>query len=117
MTPKQLELVRELTTEEVRPNVTEPFYYGPDTYDALVAIVAEVERLRAASTLRWTDELPTKPGWYWWRQYVGQQSTVHHVIKSCEALLVEGSLASWNVSYHCGQWAGPLPEPIEDEKR
>ena len=49
MTSKQLAMLKEFINEEQRPQVCEPFYLGPQTYDAIAACVVEVERQRTAS--------------------------------------------------------------------
>lgn len=68
--------------------------------------------------MKWTKELPTKPGWYWchrvpydpkpfmveiqpdvnWCRFKGLQKTVRDFVQYCESLTF---------------WSGPIPEPEE----
>ncbi len=67
--------------------------------------------------LRWTNEKPTTPGWYWWRLLYSQDIIV-------ELRLGGGVNAKqlWVLDYLDiarplkdvgGQWAGPIEEPQE----
>ena len=59
--------------------------------------------------LKWYDEMPTQPGWYWYRQ---------NSISAAQILLLCGR--SWHTMFDngpmdkkllTGEWYGPLPAP------
>lgn len=74
--------------------------------------------------LQWTTELPTEPGWYWWRPeknivphmvYVVWESTMRSVQKDRMFVLYPHSDVEFAVDERPGEWAGPIPEPQESK--
>lgn len=75
------------------------------------------------STPTYTSELPTEPGWYWWRGgrwYVTPSinrvliETPHgHVFDEMQVHL--GGCEYESVRLAGGEWAGPLEAPEQDE--
>jgi hypothetical protein len=68
--------------------------------------------------MNWTNEKPTKPGWYWWREnkVKGYERThIIHVFGT--ALNGLAIISGWSgmldetVKEFGGQFAGPIPEP------
>lgn len=89
-----------------------------------------------SNPMQWSDELPTVPGWYWWRnrQQPGKTVQVVYVNEQRSAPVKVGEevdefgrvteiydavLSSWleldgqPVSCYDAEWAGPIPEPGE----
>ena len=61
--------------------------------------------------LQWTQERPTKPGWYW---CVGGTGVVkiYSVVSHGERLLVVvGNLFAEMCLFSCAHWAGPIEPP------
>lgn len=79
------------------------------------------------SDLTWTRTAPTVPGWYWRRVGMGDPGWIDSVflevpysnpmVDGPEVLCVEGSdeLAR-AVEDVNGEWAGPIPPPVEEPK-
>ena len=65
-------------------------------------------------TRAWTREKPTKPGWYWWRQTKRHYGEIVCVI-DIDILTVNRNGVITEV--RGGEWAGPIPEPIEARAR
>ena len=67
--------------------------------------------------MHWTNEKPTSPGWYWWREHRDSAPVVVYVYRGSAGLFVHldtGELRKLeNDSIH-GQWAGPISEPMEE---
>lgn len=67
--------------------------------------------------MKWTDEKPTVPGWYWQRFGTSKNDpiSIRHVFISDE--LYPGTPCFLMYMKICpvdivqGQWAGPIPEP------
>ena len=64
--------------------------------------------------LEWTDEPPKVPGWYWFKDEYGIRIAwiKHDSRKINELYAVIGGVGNWMSTLH-GQWAGPIPEPVE----
>ena len=68
----------------------------------------------------WTNNKPTKPGWYWWRRTNGKHWT-ERVAAKYRVVAHGGTL--WMLGFHkiplshdwldYGEWAGPIPLPEE----
>lgn len=65
--------------------------------------------------MTWTYDLPTVKGWYWHR-FDEETPQVVYVYQRGEAFVVYDVPASFGVAMHGGQWAGPLPEPIDEAR-
>lgn len=83
-----------------------------ESHAAIRAALVELDHL----TLRWQDEPPTEPGWYWYRQAPGNWGWVCNIWYSQHAQ----TLATFfptdivrHVAKMGGQWAGPIPLPVE----
>lgn len=69
--------------------------------------------------MNWTTTLPTQPGWYWHRYYVGDEPTVREVVVSTRTQQCkvrdhdpDAGGSFWTlVSREGGEWAGPLEQP------
>lgn len=59
----------------------------------------------------WTKELPTVSGFYWWRKYPSWAGKIVDVYQSGlnETMMMDG----WSVALQAGEWAGPIPKPID----
>lgn len=64
--------------------------------------------------LRWADNPPQVPGWYWFKGEYGIRIAwiKHDSRKMNELYAVIGGVGNWMSTLH-GQWAGPIPEPRE----
>ncbi len=67
--------------------------------------------------MEWTYDMPTKPGWYWWRYDALLQPDIHYLIECPNQTIME--LDSDGVRHDLledGQWAGPieLPTSLKD---
>lgn len=60
----------------------------------------------------WTDDLPTSPGWYWFRDQKRSAKCVLIDVNSMGVLFRDGRLPMDAKSWK-GQWCGPIPEPKE----
>jgi hypothetical protein len=64
--------------------------------------------------MKWTDEPPTEPGWYWWKNNVlAMGPYIVEVTCTGSYLSVihpEGVSYGTHFPPH-SQWAGPIPEP------
>lgn len=63
--------------------------------------------------MKWTDERPTKPGWYWWRSDTRTLMVVCYVEMSERDGCVSFAYGERYrlLSEMKGQWAGPIMEP------
>jgi hypothetical protein len=53
--------------------------------------------------MKWTDDVPTVDGWYFWRANKRVTDALHWTVEYVELdIIILG-----------GQWAGPIPEPVE----
>ena len=64
--------------------------------------------------LRWTDKVPTEPGWYWHTYgspsgFAGGPRILEVYKNKIDGLIFGGMGTVPNG----GQWAGPIPEPVE----
>ena len=59
--------------------------------------------------MKWTDDKPTIEGWYFWRRSVNYNDSLHYRVEYVEIDMLGTSL--WMQRH--GQWAGPIPEPVE----
>ena len=66
---------------------------------------------RLTLSLYWTKEKPTKPGWYWVkREYLKvMESSIQQVRIFDDALCI----SNWKIPEEA-EWAGPIPEPLEE---
>ena len=64
--------------------------------------------------MKWTDKLPVKFGWYWWRPMPDQEAMVLFVDFIGGSLHVIGESGSIPVKNYGGWWQGPI-KPKEDE--
>ena len=85
--------------------------------------VSRQKKSRMRTMLKWTNEPPTKEGWYWLRELdktaspkmvlVQQEKDGLYMIGPWEltrwALKVLEILGEW-------EWAGPIPEPVEPDR-
>jgi hypothetical protein len=82
---------------------------------ALPELIAEVRRLRN-ERLHWTTDLPSAPGWYFFRLKPGGKFTFKRVYKAGGCLFID-QFPNPEVSGvsiflgNDGEWAGPIPEP------
>lgn len=62
----------------------------------------------------WTEEKPTKTGWYWWLSVPGSDPHACHIQQEgrWRARFITGNYA--DVQYLGGQWSGPIEEPVEE---
>lgn len=89
---------------------------------SLLEFARAIER---ETTLKWTDETPTVPGYYWWRSSPKTKARIGYV--GLARFFAYGPLQSKNMElcvwWHedkprpaaeiYGQWAGPVPQPEE----
>lgn len=69
----------------------------------------------AGERMKWTTDLPTVPGWYWFRH-------PEHKVWAVEVVSVGRSLRArfewgWADIFAChrhSEWAGPIPEPVKE---
>lgn len=69
--------------------------------------------------MKWTDESPTEPGWYWYRQKenVPEKYWRPHQVVAVDDCLFVSTTKHGNdreVKFFTGQWAGPIEEPEND---
>ena len=64
--------------------------------------------------LEWTDEPPKVPGWYWWRTSKGQNVNTIQVW-SRSGVLGHCFDTEFITTLDRGEWAGPIPTPLEPE--
>ena len=60
--------------------------------------------------LKWTNEPPTNPGWYWMATRDGT-FIVRVVEKEDEELFVKFDFIAIKASMIDAEWAGPIPKP------
>jgi hypothetical protein len=74
------------------------------------------------STLNWTTEKPTKPGWYWYREDpTASPKLVFHGLVWDAVADVAGRLPK-SITFErdqipVGEWAGPLEPPLSGQSR
>jgi hypothetical protein len=66
--------------------------------------------------MKWTTEIPTKPGWYWFQpDPVNTDPRIVHVIEETGSLLIDDpaySLYEFVDQFPTARWsAEPMPEP------
>lgn len=62
--------------------------------------------------MKWTREMPTQPGWYWFR-FVGpteEPTVVNVTVMQGQLLVYDARDQDW-MAIDEGEWAGPIPEP------
>ena len=71
--------------------------------------------------MKWTTELPTEPGWYWFRNARLDKPTIVKVErynKKLGAIIYHGLTrgCAYFITVHddTGEWAGPIEEPTND---
>ena len=64
-----------------------------------------VGMVRGGCDLRWTNEPPTVPGFYWWR--------AKNIPPTVASVITKGEIDYWHRE-DC-EWAGPLPQPQDAE--
>ncbi len=90
------------------------------TVDVLTAAIADlryessayrrgVEDGREAMRLRWTNEVPTVPGWYWWRRLLNHTPIVLGITEF-DSMQYSGLSGNYPI-YNFGEWAGPVLPP------
>lgn len=62
--------------------------------------------------MKWTKELPTKPGWYWAKQYADVKTIVQVADYDGELCVKVGNvnIGVNRIAVPC-EWAGPIKEP------
>jgi hypothetical protein len=65
----------------------------------------------------WTKELPTRPGWYWWRDKTRKNDSIGSgEPRVCLVRMYGSRLALGNSvidnKWPRGEWAGPISEPV-----
>ena len=74
------------------------------------------------STLHWTTQPPTEPGYYWWRaeQIDPRWPEIVEINRFVDIHgtpflggYVAGSARRRHINEMTGEWAGPIPEPEE----
>ena len=66
--------------------------------------------------LKWTKEKPTEPGIYFYRKNPDALFTAIGVFEDRDktlCFLMLGSKKQRTIDYVTGEWAGPIPEPME----
>ena len=82
---------------------------GPAFFSAGTARIAAIAAWNGLPRpLRWTQEAPKEPGWYWTK---GSDFTKKAWLM--EILPYELEMAEWNINWW---WAGPIQTPEESEK-
>ena len=71
--------------------------------------------------LQWTSEPPTEPGWYWYRLNERDNISITYVDVYGTVITYYPNLCpdGWsrqNLKNIHGQWAGPIPEPMEAQE-
>ena len=66
---------------------------------------AALRRAKAEGVLKWTEDLPEKPGKYWWKLHPDSEPEIMSVL----------AYADGSAMPHCdyGQWAGPITPPLD----
>jgi hypothetical protein len=74
-------------------------------------------RSNVVVNLRWSNAVPTVPGWYWSRNHHGRTeivSVVPHPTRPDVVCIMENSYCGWKptlIENMGREWAGPIPEP------
>lgn len=69
--------------------------------------------------LIWTNELPSKPGWYWSKsksRAYGEEITIIQVRDYAGELAIGNTLLEGCKEYSLRQWSGPIPLPEAKDK-
>lgn len=64
--------------------------------------------------MKYTYTLPTEPGWYWFRETVGDwvRVTIVHIGKTeSGAMIFLTGRCHAKITEYPGEWAGPIQEP------
>ena len=62
--------------------------------------------------MKWTDEKPSEPGWYWYKPAGGRKVPyILEVVSIRSRFLGRTPNGLTPVDYSFGQWSGPIPEP------
>ncbi len=85
--------------------------FNDDDLLALARAMGEIDRL----TPRWTTDRPTERGDYWYRADSNEPETIVHVYEMANGLGVYKKGIFQAVPE--GQWAGPIPQPIEGQEQ
>ena len=66
---------------------------------------AALRRAKGEGALKWTEDLPEKPGKYWWKLHPDSEPEIMSVL----------AYADGSAMPHCdyGQWAGPITPPLD----
>lgn len=77
-----------------------------------------MRKKEVCKAMKWTHEPPAKPGWYFWRTadsyrvfHVGWRGNTHRL-----GYGVEKGSACLNFGTPGEEWAGPIPEPMDEEE-
>lgn len=65
--------------------------------------------------MRWTNDKPIKPGWYWWREWLVDRWIVR-VVQVVDYAHTQYTLGHGHVKRLNGEWAGPLEPPQDEEE-
>lgn len=65
--------------------------------------------------MKWTNEIPTVAGWYWFRQYTTWPAKPELVVLNEDGELEQNhwSLKYYRLVHRECQWAGPIEYPTE----
>ncbi len=63
--------------------------------------------------MNWTKKLPTEPGFYWWRDRLGDKPYIVE-ISAKSRVYVPGISTVYRSDSYGGQWYGPLIAPGGD---
>ena len=79
------------------------------------ALDAAYQRGLAVNQLVWTKQMPSVPGWYWWRnpsaKYEDDREPVIYKVRDYVGKL---SISNCNIErshFEKGEWAGPIADP------
>jgi len=90
-----------------------------ELFDGSEAHLLDEDQPSAASAgLVWSTEVPTIPGWYWYKDHHGvvRIEQVHQHLQDSDTLtILENSWMGWrhvSIKNMGRQWAGPIIPPI-----
>lgn len=72
--------------------------------------------------MNWTREAPTVAGWWWHQSYPGSSiPEIYEVLTAVdddgeEFEFVNDGAGGRDVDDIAGEWAGPIPEPVESQE-
>ena len=66
--------------------------------------------------MNWTQDKPTKEGWYWFRMDNEEQRTVIVYVISADRMVAIGDERGGNPAVQKGVWYGPLEPPAFEER-